>query len=55
MEIRNAAGAVRTVAEGDFSFAFSVFEPSTDITIVLIGKIENLEWKMTKEELARMR
>jgi hypothetical protein len=55
VEIRNGLGASRTVAEGDFTFTFAAFDPSSGITLVLVGKLGNVEWKITSEELLRMK
>ena len=55
VEIRNGLGASRMVAEGDFTFPFSAFDPSSEITLVLVGKVGNVEWRVTREELSRMK
>ncbi len=54
-EIKNLTGATRIVAEGDFTFPFGAFDPSTAITIALIGKDGTHEWPLTRIDLARMK
>jgi hypothetical protein len=45
----------RPVEQGDFAFPFSVFEPTSDITLVMVGKTGTFEWTITREELSRMK
>jgi hypothetical protein len=52
---RTAMGATRQLTVGRFTFDFSVFEPSTDIEIVMIGKAENTTCTITADELAELR
>jgi len=53
--VQNRLGVTAAAADGDFTFDFSVFEPSQPITFVVVGKSRNFEWMMTPEELARLK
>jgi hypothetical protein len=53
--LQNAMGAQATTTEGLFFFDFSVFEPTSLITVVLIGASTNFEFSLTSDELKRMR
>ena len=55
LKIDNGAGASRVVNEGDFFFPYEAFDPSTDITIVIISGEMSEEWVIKKTELAQMR
>jgi hypothetical protein len=46
---------IRHSADGDFTFSFSVFEPSAPIAIVLTGEHRTYQITVTPSELARMR
>jgi hypothetical protein len=45
----------RSVEQGDFAFPFALFEPTSDITLVMVGKTGTFEWTITRAELARMK
>lgn len=53
--VQNAMGAKKETAEGHFTFDYAAFDPSTSITIVMIGKGGNYEWQMTPEELRQLK
>jgi len=40
---------------GTFTFPFEVFEPSSDITVVVVGAKGNFEWTIVRDELAAMK
>lgn len=53
--VRNGIGVTKASAEGVFTFDYAVFEPSSPITLVLIGKAGNFEWLMTPDELRQLK
>lgn len=53
--VQNALGASKPSANGDFTFEFEAFTPTTSITLVFIGAAGNYEWTVTPDELARLR
>jgi hypothetical protein len=48
-------GATANAKGGVFSFDLATFEPTSMITISLIGPSNNFEFALTSAELARMR
>jgi hypothetical protein len=54
-KVQNRMGATAHSSEGSFTFPFEVFEPSLDLTFVLIGKEGNFEIHMTQAELRLLR
>ena len=38
-----------------YTFPFAVFDPSSDITVVIVGTKGNFEWTIARDELAAMR
>ena len=53
--VQNRMGASAPATEGEFTFDFGTFEPSSLLTFVLIGKSGNFEFSLTSAELARLR
>jgi hypothetical protein len=53
--IQSKLGVKVTLTQGVFTFDFAVFEASTDISIVLVGRRETLEWEVARGYLEEMK
>jgi hypothetical protein len=53
--IQNAMGAKRELSSGSFTFEMDALQPTTDLTIVLIGKRGNYEITLIPAELSYLR
>lgn len=55
LTVQNQLGASRAVSSGEFTFDFSVFEPSAPITLVLVGPSHNVEVGIYEDVLRKLR